>query len=69
MRVLRPAPGEVHAANVVRLPDGAILCPAAAPGTAGLVAAAGFEVGTVDVSELGRADGGLTCLSIRVRDE
>jgi dimethylargininase len=69
LRLLRPAPGEVHAANLVRLPDGAVLCPAAAPRTAAVIEAAGFEARTVDVSELGRADGGLTCLSIRVRGE
>ena len=69
MRVLRPAAGESHAANVVRLPDGTVLCSAATPQTAALIAGTGFEVRSVDVGELGRADGGLTCLSIRVRGE
>jgi N-dimethylarginine dimethylaminohydrolase len=32
-----------------------------------VVAAAGFEVVPVDTSEFMRADGGLTCLSVRVR--
>ena len=66
-RVLRPAPGESHAANVVRLADGSMLVAASTPATAELMAAAGFEVHTVDVGEFGRADGGLSCLSIRVR--
>ena len=67
LRVLRPAPGERHAANLVRLPDGALLVSAAVPETAGVLSAAGLEVRTVDVGEFGRADGGLTCLSIRRR--
>ncbi|MCB2222702.1 MAG: dimethylargininase [Actinobacteria bacterium] len=67
LRLVRTAPGEAHAGNVVRLPDGRILATAAAPRTAGLIADAGFEVTAVDVSEFARADGGLTCLSIRVR--
>jgi dimethylargininase len=38
------------------------------PRSAAAVKDAGFEVRTVDVSEFGRADGGVTCLSIRLRD-
>ncbi len=67
LEIVFTAPGEHHAANVVRLADGGILAGAGSPGTADLVAGAGFEVTTVDVSEFGRADGGLTCLSIRIR--
>jgi dimethylargininase len=69
LRVLHSAPSEAHGANVVRLADGRILVPAAAPGTAEVVASAGFEVAMVDTSEFMRADGGLTCLSIRVREQ
>jgi dimethylargininase len=62
------APGEdPEAANVVRLPDGSILVAAHHPDTAALVAGRGFAVVTVDVSEFAAADGGLTCLSIRLR--
>lgn len=67
LRVLHIAPGEPHGANVVRLADGRILVPASAPGSAEVVAGAGFEVVSVDTSEFMRADGGLTCLSVRVR--
>ena len=59
-------PGEdPEAANVLRLVDGRVLC--AHGMTADVAAAAGFEVARCDVSEFGRADGGLTCLSIRLR--
>jgi dimethylargininase len=60
--------GEPHGANVVRLPDGTILAAEAHAGTAASIRAAGFGVVTVDVGEFERADGGLTCLSIRLRD-
>jgi dimethylargininase len=53
-------------ANVVRLPDGRVLVGSDA--SAALVSDAGFEVVAVDVSEFGRAGGGLTCLSLRLRD-
>lgn len=56
-----------EAANVVRLANGSILVSAAHDVTAGLVSDRGFDVVRVDVSEFGRADGGLTCLSVRVR--
>ena len=54
-------------ANVVRLPDGSILIPADRPRTARRLAARGFRTVPVDVSEFARADGGLTCLSVRLR--
>ena len=69
LRIIRTAAGEAHAANVVRLPDGSVLAAASCPRTAEVVAGAGFEVKTVDVSEFARADGGLTCLSVRIRAE
>ncbi len=56
-----------EAANVLRLADGRILVAEHHQETASLVAARGFGVVTVDVSEFARADGGLTCLSIRIR--
>jgi dimethylargininase len=63
-----PAPaGEPHGANVVRLADERLLASAAAPRAVEILREAGFEVGTVDTSEFMRADGGLTCLSVRFR--
>lgn len=56
-----------EAANVVRLPDGRILVAAHLPGSEAAVTAAGFTPVACDVSEFARADGGLTCLSIRRR--
>jgi len=67
MRIITTPPGEPHGANVVRLPDGRILAAAGLPRSAEVVAAAGFEVTTVDIAEFARADGGLTCLSVRIR--
>jgi dimethylargininase len=56
-----------EAANVVRLPDGAILVARHHQGTADLLAGLGRRPITVDVAEFAAADGGLTCLSIRLR--
>jgi dimethylargininase len=54
---------EPHAANVVRIGD-AILMPSAFPATQALIQAAGFMVHTVDVSELQKAEGAVTCCSV-----
>jgi len=63
-----PVPGDdPEAANVVRLPDGSVLVAAHHEDTARLVARRGIRTSTVDVSEFAAADGGLTCLSIRLR--
>lgn len=67
IRVVEVPGDDPEAANVVRLADGAILVGAHHAATAELVAAHGFEVRKVDVSEFARADGGLTCLSLRLR--
>jgi len=56
-----------EAANVVRLPDGSILVGQHHRTTADLVGSLGYRVRLVDVSEFARADGGLTCLSLRIR--
>lgn len=56
-----------EAANVVRLADGRILVGTHHPEVAELVESLGFESVNVDVSEIARADGGLTCMSIRLR--
>ncbi|MCH7585730.1 MAG: dimethylargininase [Acidobacteria bacterium] len=65
--VLEVEGDDPEAANVVRLADGGILVAEHHPETAALVTGKGFTVATTDVSEFARADGGLTCLSIRVR--
>jgi dimethylargininase len=54
---------EPFAANVVRVRDH-VLAAAAFPRTAARLAAAGISATTIDVSELARAEGGLTCCSI-----
>ena len=51
--------------NVLALPNSSILIPASKAVLQEVVAAAGYEVATVDVSEFEKADGGLTCLSLR----
>ena len=56
-----------EAANVVRLADGRILVAAHLPQAAAAVRAAGFTPVACEVSEFARADGGLTCLSLRCR--
>ena len=54
--------------NVLTLPDGRVLIPASRHAVQAAVADAGFDVVTVDVSEFEKADGGLTCLSLRTND-
>lgn len=67
LRVIEVPGDDPEAANVVRLPDGTILVAAHQQVTADLVTALGLAVRRVDVSEFARADGGLTCLSLRLR--
>ena len=57
-----------EAANVVRQADGVILVASHHEPTAELVAGLGYSVDSCDIGEFARADGGLTCLSIRLRD-
>lgn len=56
---------EAHGANVLALGD-RVLVSAAAPRTADLLEARGLAVVRVPVHEFHRADGALTCLSIRI---
>lgn len=63
-RIVVPA-AETHAANCVAL-GGAVLIPADCPVTARALQAAGFRVLTIDNTQIRRADGALTCLSIRI---
>lgn len=68
VRVVEAPGADPEAANVVRLADGSILAAEEYPDTADLLASLGYAVVTTDVSEFARADGGLTCLSIRLRE-
>jgi dimethylargininase len=54
---------EPHAANVVRI-GSAILMPSAFPKTQALIETAGYSVTAVDVSELQKAEGAVTCCSV-----
>lgn len=67
LRVIEVPGDDPEAANVVRLPDGSVLVAAHQPRSAELVAGLGLRPVAVDVSEFARADGGLTCLSLRLR--
>lgn len=67
VRVVEVPGDDPEGANVVRLPDGSVLVARHQQATADLVASLGHTVAIVDVSEFARADGGLTCLSLRLR--
>ena len=67
IRVVVVPGDDPEAANVVRLPDGSVLVAVHHQATAELVASLGHRVRIVEVSEFARADGGLTCLSVRLR--
>jgi len=62
-RVLEVDPAEPHAANALLVGD-AVVYPTAYPRTAASLAAAGVRAVLVDVSELARAEGAVTCCSI-----
>lgn len=61
-RVLDVAPGEGRAANVLSL-GGSVIVPECFPRTAAILADAGLRVRTLDVSELMKAEAGVTCSS------
>ena len=56
-------PGEEHGANAVMLGDG-VVYPDCFPRTRARLEAAGIEVTVVDVSELQKAEGAVTCCSL-----
>jgi dimethylargininase len=62
-RILDVAPGEAWAANVLKVGD-MLLMPDAFPATADLLREQGFALHTLDVSELMKAEAGLTCMSV-----
>ena len=64
-RVMEVDPGEPFAANVLRIGK-VVLCAAAHVATMSRLDRAGFEVRRVDVSELAKAEAGVTCCSILV---
>jgi dimethylargininase len=66
LRLVDVPEGEPGGANVLRLP-GAILVSAAYPRTADLVRGLGHPAVVLDVSELHKAEGGLTCMSLVFR--
>jgi dimethylargininase len=59
-------PGEPQAANVLSV-GGTLIVPAAHVGTADLLARSGLGIRAVDVSELLKAEAGVTCCSLIVR--
>ncbi len=63
LEVLAVAPTEPFAANAVEV-DGVLLFPADFPETLAKLRAAGFEVVTVDTSELRKAESAMTCMSL-----
>jgi dimethylargininase len=62
-RIVDIAPGEARAANVLSL-GGSVIVPACFPGTAEILMRAGKKVRAVDVSELMKAEAGVTCSSL-----
>lgn len=63
LEVLRVPPAEAYAANVLAIGDRVIM-PAGYDRTAAMLAAAGFTVLPVPMSEFAKADGGVTCLAL-----
>lgn len=61
-----PVP-EPEGAALVALDDETVLLSSAAPLTAALIEGLGYTVVSVDVSEFEKLEGGVTCLSVRVR--
>ena len=66
-RIIDVDPDEEHAANAVRISD-AILYPDCFPKTLARLQAEGINVTTVDVSELQKAEGAVTCCSLLLRN-
>lgn len=66
MRIIEVDPDEAHAANALRIGDVAVL-PACFPRTRQRLVDAGIEVASVDVSELQKAEGAVTCCSLVFR--
>jgi dimethylargininase len=67
-RIIEVDPAEAHAANVLRIGD-ALIMPASFPRTRQRLLDAGFQVTVVDVSELQKAEGAVTCCSLVFRSD
>ena len=65
-RCIEVDPAEPHAANALRIGE-RLVYPDAFPRTLARLRAAGFAVETVDISELQKAEGAVTCCSLLVR--
>jgi dimethylargininase len=63
MTIIAVPATEPRAANVLALGE-AVLVPASFPETAQLIQQLGWKVRTLDISELMKAEAGLTCSSI-----
>ena len=63
-RVIAVDPEEPFAANAMLVGERVVM-PQSCPRTIARIRAAGFEVHTADISELMKAEAGLTCLSLR----
>ena len=66
LRVIEVDPGEEHAANALLAGDG-LVYPDCFPRTQARLEQAGIAVTAVDVSELQKAEGAVTCCSLLVR--
>jgi dimethylargininase len=66
-RTLEVDPAEPYAANAVRI-GGGVVYPTAFPRTRARLEAAGIAVRAVDVSELAKAEGAVTCCSLVFED-
>jgi dimethylargininase len=62
-QIIDVAEGEPHAANVLRI-GGTVLMPAAFPRTRERLEREGLSTRTVDISELMKAEAGVTCSSL-----
>lgn len=67
-RIIEVDPGEAHAANVLRIGD-ALIMPASFPRTRQRLLDAGFKVTAVDMFELQKAEGAVTCCSLVFRSD
>lgn len=67
VEALAVAPGEAYGANIVRA-GATLLAAADSPRTAALLSARGFDVVTLDISEMRKADAALTCMSLIADD-
>jgi dimethylargininase len=67
-RIIDVDPGEAHAANAVRIGD-ALVYPDCFPKTRARLQAEGIRVTAIDVSELQKAEGAVTCCSLLLRTQ